>query len=400
MRSLLKQLVARLLLSLSGIASGLLIMELLLRLIGIAKSPQGIFFEPDPYTGWVNRPGAAGHWDYEGDAEVKINKQGLRDREHIIDKPKHTIRIAVLGDSFMAAFQVDQSKDFSSVTERSLRGCSALNGRDPEVINFGVNAYGTGQELITLERRARRYSPDIVILAFYENDLYDNSLPLKQEYPQFTLGPRPYFYFQNCSMVLDNSFRVSKRFLDAVRKSADESSAYGVGIHRLLWKSRCWQILSRVRPSFRLRSPMTEPFTGTALSAPITPEWQEAWKITERLISKAHQESEELNARFLLVLVPHALQVYPGAVERTASLRSWGVLDPFYLNRRMAALAQREGFKILSLAQPMQKYADERHTFFYGFSNTVMGQGHWNETGQQLAGELTASKLCDMLGDK
>ena len=33
----------------------------------------------------------------------------------------------------------------------------------------------------------------------------------------------------------------------------------------------------------------------------------------------------------------------------------------------------------------------------HGFANTKLGTGHWNETGHQLAGQLIADRLCDLI---
>src|SRR3954463_7401785 len=55
------------------------------------------FWQPDPLTGSALRPGMEGWQRDEGRAYVKINSQGLRDREHPVAKPAGTYRIAILG---------------------------------------------------------------------------------------------------------------------------------------------------------------------------------------------------------------------------------------------------------------------------------------------------------------
>ena len=103
------------------------------------------------------------------------------------------------------------------------------------------------------------------------------------------------------------------------------------------------------------------------------------------------QQAIHHGARFLLVVASTSLQVYPDR-----NVRQTFVSDPFYLNRRLDALAQRSGFEVLSLGEPFQRYADEHHVFFHGFSNGLLGWGHWNERGHELAGEMIAAKICDM----
>src|SRR2546423_4830587 len=137
---------------------GLLIFEVFLRAVGFTYP---IFYQPDEVCGYALRPRMQGWYRKEGAAFVRINSEGLRDREHSKQKPPNTFRIAVLGDSYAEAFQVEQDAAFWSVLERRLNDCSVLEGRKVEVINFGVSGYGTAQELLTLRERVWDYSPDV-----------------------------------------------------------------------------------------------------------------------------------------------------------------------------------------------------------------------------------------------
>ncbi|MFM7264637.1 MAG: hypothetical protein ACKOZW_03395, partial [Cyanobium sp.] len=83
----------------------LLLMEGALRLAGWG-SPQ--LYRPDALTGYGLRPGARAHWTQEGDARVRINRQGFHDREWPPKPKPGTLRIAVLGDSFTEALQVEE----------------------------------------------------------------------------------------------------------------------------------------------------------------------------------------------------------------------------------------------------------------------------------------------------
>ena len=145
----------------------------------------------DPDVGFALRPRAEGWWRREGVQYIKINSAGLRDREHSIEKPAGTIRIAVLGDSFTEAFDVEMKDAFWAVMERNLQNCAALSGRKVEVLNFGVAGFSTARELIMLRKRVWQYAPDIVVLNFTTiNDVKDNSMVLN---PEYAGQPIPYF---------------------------------------------------------------------------------------------------------------------------------------------------------------------------------------------------------------
>jgi len=163
---------------LGGGLISIVLCEIVLRMAGISWPS---FYQPDPELGVSLIPGAEGWWTREGKAYVRINSAGLRDREHAQAKPVHTLRIAVLGDSFAEAMQVPMEEAFWSVLERDLKGCPGLAGREPEVINFGVSWYGSAQELLMLRHRVWSYDPDIVLLAFSPgNDVRNNPGPLSQ----------------------------------------------------------------------------------------------------------------------------------------------------------------------------------------------------------------------------
>src|SRR5437763_13084370 len=168
----------RLLLVLFGVVFGLALVEIGLRLIGFSY-PE--FYGADARRGYSLRPGMEGWYRKEGESYVRINSDGLRDREHAKAKPPNTIRIAVLGDSFVEALQVPYEQSFCAMLEQQLNSCPAAAGRKFEVINFGVSGYGTAQELITQRNNVWQYSPDIVLLAVTtNNDITDNSREFKK----------------------------------------------------------------------------------------------------------------------------------------------------------------------------------------------------------------------------
>ena len=111
----------------------------------------------------------------DGHFWVEINSDGLRGPEIPLQHPPGTFRIALLGDSFMEAFEVPFEKTVGEVLGRRL---STLRGTPVEVLNFGVGGYGTAQEELTLRHEVWKYSPDLVLLAVTTgNDISDNYRP-------------------------------------------------------------------------------------------------------------------------------------------------------------------------------------------------------------------------------
>src|SRR5436853_7653748 len=83
--------------------------EVALRIVGYTY-PE--FYTTDEARGYALRPCTQGWYRKEGEAYVSINCAGLRDREHTKQKPPGTVRVAVVGDSYPEALQVDVADAF------------------------------------------------------------------------------------------------------------------------------------------------------------------------------------------------------------------------------------------------------------------------------------------------
>ena len=396
----------KLLLAMFGLLFGLVMSEIFLRVIGYSYP---LFYTTDYYRGFALQPGVEGSYQREGGSYVRINGDGLRDREHVKPKPADTVRIAVLGDSFSEAMHVPMEQTFWSLLERRLQECNAFPGKKVEVINFGVSGYGTAQELMTLRERVWDYSPDLVVLAFTTyNDIYDDSRALSRT------EEVPYFVYRNGELTYDDSFRNSRTYLQRDSKL----NRFGRWLHNGL---RVVQLVHYVQFVAKLKltdlrnkrrmaaEAQTQPTGGSTPAVrnaedigidnmiyiePRDENWKEAWRVTEGLIKLMRDDIAQKKARFLLVTLSNAIQVYPDPVVRQRFLQHVGADNIFYPNLRLKALAEREQIDFIDLAQPMQVYADQNKVFLHGFGGDL-GNGHWNATGHKLAAELIAQKLCN-----
>lgn len=389
----------KLVLVLVSLLVGFLLCEITLRAIHYSYP---IFYTTDTDRGVALRPGMQGWYRKEGVAYVQINSDGLRDREHSRAKPPGTLRIALLGDSYAEALQVPLENAFWYVMQERLKDCRALAGRQVEVINFGVSGYGTAQELLTLEKHVWDYSPDIVLLAVTtNNDITDNTRALKKT------DEIPYFVFRDNQLVLDNSFLETKAF--RLRQSALNRFGRWIRDH-----SRVIQVLHQAQvaiKSYFTSGPSAKPQSAPGATAnepnaeevgidnliyrePRDEVWQDAWRVTEALLVRMRDEVKDHGARFFVVTLSNGIQVHPDPNTRRQFVERLGASDLFYPDLRIRALGDRENFAVFNLAPALQAYAEKNKVFLHGFG-AGLGNGHWNNEGHRVAGEMLAQRLCE-----
>lgn len=127
--------------------------------------------------GWVKRPiyqrSHNPYLRYElvsnvQSANISINSEGFRGPEYSVIKPANTFRMLMLGDSETFSYML-ALRDTLPVQLENL-----LNQKSPqiryEVLNFGVEGYGTLQELEMLKSKGLKYNPDLIILNYVLND--------------------------------------------------------------------------------------------------------------------------------------------------------------------------------------------------------------------------------------
>ena len=154
-----------------------------------------------PVYGFFHQPGVSG-WvrTDEFTSFVKFNTQGLRGPEVAIPKPAGTFRALVLGDSVVEGAQVAEDATMAGRLRTELAGLAG--GRRVETVNAGVAGFGTGQQLLFLEREGLAYQPDLIVLVFtIANDPADNSLAVAQRY-KLAAERRPFFLLRGGELEL------------------------------------------------------------------------------------------------------------------------------------------------------------------------------------------------------
>ncbi|MCC6603671.1 MAG: hypothetical protein IT327_10695 [Anaerolineae bacterium] len=300
----------------------------------IFKLGTGLFWQPDSELGWVNIPDASGWESCYGECQIKvtINSLGLRDREIPYEKAPDTTRILMLGDSTTAAMQVELEETFVKQLESSLND----DGGSWEVINAGVNAYGTDNELLFYRLEGVEYDPDIVFLNMYlANDIYNNNPVLELRYggqsakPYFTLAEDGSLELQNFPVedtttfwtkvgtFLKKNFQLP-RFVAQTLALRGEIPSWLAPVVRLFGGGRGATAASETEQvaeagegdgsETAVQTPQRRPDICDPDPLPIV---EEAWQVTEALILELEKETAANGAQLAVLIIPAAPQVVP-----------------------------------------------------------------------------------------
>jgi hypothetical protein len=374
-----------LLLVVASLMLSLIAGELALRVAG-RDTPE--FYRLDPDVGWRPRPEVSGWVAGETETFVAMNREGYRDVDHPLAKPANTYRIVLLGDSMTEAVEVPLDETYWRRLIDPLERCRR-DGKTVEVINFGVNGYGTAQEYLTLKNWGLKYRPDLVLLAFFTgNDFTDNSLALGKH------EGRPYFTAHDGKLELTRrpgdqpGFAAKKRWLDFRARTMDDIRL--VQLFRRALRNLRNTLKYRFAPASRTEQPGLD---NQVFLPPASPDWVAAWDVSEALIEAAADAAHSAGAAFAMTTLSNPLQVLPDPAERQRIAQSLGVADLTYPDRQLAAFAAGHSLTDVPLVEPMAAYAAEHHAALHG-TDPQEPIGHWNALGNQVAADTLTRGLC------
>lgn len=138
--------------------------------IASSSSTFTYFYEPD------RNVTSEDTWPFlPGPVVNHTNSDGMHSTvEYTIPKPKNTIRLAALGDSFTYGMHVNTSDAWPNYLERLLQTHAPCGGdRSYEVINMGVPGYDFMYEVERFRVHGLAYQPDVVLWMLIDNDFLD-----------------------------------------------------------------------------------------------------------------------------------------------------------------------------------------------------------------------------------
>jgi lysophospholipase L1-like esterase len=374
-------LLANLTLAAATLAVALLAAEAVVRLL-TRQSPS--LLVTDPVVGKRFRPGFAGRVhvpECDCEVDVRFDRDGLRNPSRPQAPAPGVTRVALLGDSMVAAIATAEERTAARQLEWRLQ--ASLPGRRLEVLNAGVSSSSTASELALYREVVSRYRPALVVLVFWVgNDLADNSLEL-------TRAPRLYF-------ELDRDGRLEPRPVglepDPLADWLDRNSRLYV------WQKTA---LRQARAAFRARRAELEA-VDLVFASPEPPVVSRAWALTGAIVRELARECAERGSQLVLVAAPAAAQVYDdlwGELSRRARGASVGV-DREHPERRMAKIAAEADIPFLALVQAFRERTPSRSSLEVAERLYYEGRFHWNDEGNGLVAEALAAFLAPILEER
>jgi lysophospholipase L1-like esterase len=284
-----------------------------------------MLIEPSMSRGFTHRPNQHA---YTIDKPFVTNSLGLRDEREVPLAKGGEFRIVVLGDSMTVGLGVLSEDTFARQLEKS------LNQRFDRVraLNGAVGAYSTWQEVDLLKEKIHQLQPDIVLLAFYWNDLYTK--------------PR-----QVTPIAISDSGEqhdAALKYLRLLKRSA-----------LLLFLRERYEILRlKISPSFDWSHQEMIYEGGTSLYL------EQAYED----VSESLEQLKALGDRHGFIPVVIILPI-PGQIHRLNS--------PTYMQQRIHMITEKIGLRTVDMLQPLQQAYALQHDLVIPWDNShYSAQGH------------------------
>ncbi|MBN2492341.1 MAG: SGNH/GDSL hydrolase family protein [Planctomycetes bacterium] len=279
--------------SLAGVALALVFFELTLALLWPQERETPLFDTTEALPLVLRKNLDGRHVSREFSVRYRTNSHRLRDPERPLGRPAGVRRILVLGDSLTFGSGVNDEDTFVRQLERRLN--ASADGGHYEVINAACASWGTAHHLVFLEELGWKFEPDLVLMAFHDDDPKDNRLA-------------DFVHLEE-----DGRFVLLRRSVGAATKWTARIPLYA-------WLAQHSHLFSRLRlqlAQWVKNRRAAEPRRTDFLAPDKLPEavWPEAdWRLTERLLAALADRARAHGAKLALLHVPFPR--YNRAVER------------------------------------------------------------------------------------
>lgn len=297
---------------------------------------------------------------------VEVNSHGFPDVEHSYEKGADTFRILILGDSFVENLQVPLEQRFFRQLEEKLK--NEVNS-NVEIIAMGRGNSGTAIQYLMLKHFGVKYQPDLVVHFFLTaNDIKNNSSDLQDDpyLPYFSLS-------REGELVQVPHLTRADRKLSSLKESLKK---FRITELALLARQRILESDKNTEYGF--------PLDYHVYQESYSKEYEKAWEVTKKLILETKSLAEEEKADYLLVTLANNEQVNQSVwseLKKVYPEIKSAELDLQKPDRLLKEYCEEEELSCLFMLPYFKKYINDNSEVVT--HNRL--EGHWNQTGTDLA---------------
>lgn len=353
-------------------------------------------FQLDPVLLYVTKPGARSTkrvpvGDTRRWVTTELNSHGQRGPELAV--PKHAPRIAVYGDSFVLAEDVDLEDTFVERLGAEL----AANG-PAEMVNCGVTGYGPDQACLRFEREAEELAPDLAVFLLYSSndfgDLVRNKIfrvgdDGRAALNAYTLAPALVADFERRSAAARGPaiLRAVESWLDA-RRHREELRTRAAPPPYIEWYLRAGpdEYAEYVREGDLAVRQVWEDYYDADLA--LFPEWPSSVfkvKLMRAVVQRIRDECARRKVPLFALVVPSAVDLCPTGEIHVDPAR-YPTWRPARLTGILEQITTELGIPHANLYEPFRAAGPDG--LYFGGDNL-----HWNAAGQALAARVVAEAL-------
>lgn len=317
---------------------------------------------------------------------IRINEKGFRTPSRPFAKQPGAIRLALIGDSQIAAINTPEEHTMAALLEQR------LNSQYPqarwEVFNFGVSGANTAQEFHLYKELVRRYNVDLVVCAYYNgNDFSDNS-------PRLSRSNRLYMDLHGETGELVTLYPAPSR--NKLSNWLNENSRLYV-----------WQkyVTGDAVNNFRAMGgagndlKMREEFL-IFVDDPLDEVLEYSWRINETIIRDFNETVLADKGLFLFLSIPHGIETTQWQWEELRNMAAGTGFESKILRanpeKRLGGIMAKHGIDSLFLKSVFTEHLQTTEPGAPGhFLAYREGRGHLNETGNAVMTDALLKHLAE-----
>lgn len=290
-------------------------------------------------------------------ATYKINANGWNSAydQYSVDKPIEKFRIAIIGDSYVEATEVNFNESLAERLENKL-------GKERfEVYRFGISGAPMSQYLHILRKEAGKYNPDLVVVILVHNDFDESYRFLRGSYASNFM-----------KLKIDNN--------DSIMEI--HPAQFIVPWYTTIRNSAIWRYLAirQKIPYNRLKDLLlgnNQKYQANILTTSLISRRKN--ELVTNYIFKEMKEYCDNKGIKLLVIMNGVMEVVYNMIDKGNSYKT-GALS---LNEIAKKAAQQNSVDFIDLEPILEVDFKQNHKRF-----TFINDGHWNEYGHEVVANV------------